>query len=357
MITEFLFIAGMAFVLGLFFVPVFIRIAIKIGWMDKPNARKIHQTPIALIGGVSIVFVTALTLSLAKVGHLIAMEQPVMLAGAVLLTIVGFIDDKMDISAKIKLVIQLLAAFAVAQSGVRIESLYGVFGIHDIPVWFQYILTVIVITGVTNAFNLMDGMDGLAGTLGTTIFIGLAWLAYESGAYSLMPLLLALIGATIAFLRFNMNPARLFMGDAGSLMIGFLASSMGVYLIQFTGHNTPEFSMTALMLVVTLFMIPVLDSLRVFRGRMKKGMSPFKADKTHLHHLCLLLGKNQRVVLVLITIILVTIMGLGFILLPAVGIFMTWAVQAFVFIIFSKLLLLNSDMLSWEEKIRILEDY
>jgi UDP-GlcNAc:undecaprenyl-phosphate GlcNAc-1-phosphate transferase len=355
--SDLLIILGMAFLLGLFFIPVFINIAIKIGWMDKPNARKIHQTPIALIGGVSIVFVTALTLLLAKVGHIILAEQPVMLSGALLLTIVGFLDDKMDIKAKIKLLIQLMAAFAVAHSGIRIESMYGFLGIREIPVWFQYILTIVVITGVTNAFNLMDGMDGLAGTLGTTIFIGLAWIAWTSGAYSILPLFIALIGATVAFLRYNMNPARLFMGDAGSLMIGFLASSSGVYLLQHTLHNDPTFATKSLMVVVTLFMIPVLDSLRVFRGRMKKGMSPFKADKTHLHHLCLLLGRNQRIVLLLITIMFLAILGMGFILLPYIGIFMTWTAQAFLFVIFSKLLLLNSDMLSWEEKIRILEDY
>lgn len=180
----------------------------------------------------------------------------------------------MDILAKIKLVIQLFAAFAVAQSGVRIESLYGVFGIHDTPVWFQYILTMIVITGVTNAFNLKDGMYGLAGTLGTMIFIGLAWLAFESGV-CFASFIACIDWCYNCVLKFNMNPARLFMGDAGFLLLDFLASSIGVYLIQFTGQKTSEFSMTALMLVVTLFMIPVLDSLRVFRGRMKKGMSPF----------------------------------------------------------------------------------
>lgn len=171
----------------------------KVNLVDKPNYRKVHTTPVPLVGGISIAFSVALVILLSGNRLPFLMEYlPIITSGFVLL-IVGVIDDKNDVNAKYKLAIQLLLSLIITFSGIRISSLYGLFGIYEIVVWAQYILTIIVITGVVNAFNLMDGVDGLVGglsVLGFTMFL-LASVYFND--YYLGKISVIFIGAIVGF--------------------------------------------------------------------------------------------------------------------------------------------------------------
>jgi UDP-N-acetylmuramyl pentapeptide phosphotransferase/UDP-N-acetylglucosamine-1-phosphate transferase len=202
----------------------------------------------------------------------------------VLLTI-GVMDDLNDLRARNKLVLQLCLASLIAFSGVRITSFNGILGVHELPITAQYTLTILAITGITNAFNLIDGIDGLAGGLGFMSLIILGLFLTLCRDVNIALIAFALAGGLLGFLYYNFNPARIFMGDTGSLVLGFVVAILSVRLIQLnsTGNfivlqNVPVFALS-------LVLIPVFDTLRVFALRIWQGKSPFDPDKTHIHHL------------------------------------------------------------------------
>jgi UDP-N-acetylmuramyl pentapeptide phosphotransferase/UDP-N-acetylglucosamine-1-phosphate transferase len=186
--------------------------------------------------------------------------------------------------ARYKLVIQVCLGALISFSGVRIASFNGLLGINDLAEWWQYIVTIIAITGITNAFNLIDGIDGLAGGLGfmSLVTLGLFLTACNDGNMALIAF--ALSGGLLGFLYYNFNPARIFMGDTGSLMLGFVVSVLCVKLIQLNGGAFPLIYHAPLF-VLSIVAIPVFDTLRVFSVRIWQGRSPFSPDKNHIHHL------------------------------------------------------------------------
>jgi UDP-N-acetylmuramyl pentapeptide phosphotransferase/UDP-N-acetylglucosamine-1-phosphate transferase len=201
------------------------------------------------------------------------------------LFILGILDDLHNISARNKFVIQLATASLIAFSGMRITHLNGLFGIDALPAVFQYLITVLAIAGVTNAFNLIDGIDGLAGGLGFMSLLMLGLFLALGGDNTTAIIAFALAGGLLGFLYYNFNPARIFMGDTGSLLLGFVVSVLCIRLMQLNiGHpnallpHVPVFTLG-------IVLIPVFDTMRVFGLRMRKGKSPFSPDKTHIHHL------------------------------------------------------------------------
>ncbi len=291
---EFLFIGSLALVLALIFIPIIKNIAIKVNLVDKPNYRKVHATPVPLVGGISIAITTLLVLIVSGNKLIIIKEYLPILTSGITLLVVGVIDDKTDISAKYKLIVQLILSFIIAFSGTRITSLFGLLGIYEISTWMQYALTILVITGVVNAFNLMDGVDGLVGglsLLGFTMFL-IASIFYNN--YFLGKISVIFIGAIIGFLKFNLSKKKIFMGDAGSLFLGFILVTLGIQFMENQQVNKDYGYAYGFLILVAFFSIPVLDSLRVYVGRIKEGNSPFKADKSHLHHLLLTAGLTHK---------------------------------------------------------------
>jgi UDP-N-acetylmuramyl pentapeptide phosphotransferase/UDP-N-acetylglucosamine-1-phosphate transferase len=211
-----------------------------------------------------------------------------------ILFIVGFTDDLKGLSPRVKFAGQVLAAFMVAYSGLRIESLYGIFGVYDIPLIIQYAFTIFLVAGIVNAVNLIDGIDGLAGGLSFIGALFLSWLmaSYGDGDFALVGLSLA--GALLAFLRFNFHPAKIFMGDTGSILLGFALAILGIRLISFA-DNTIDMAdhSSVVILVFGALLVPVYDTLRVFAGRVARRQSPFQPDKTHIHHLLIQCGYNH----------------------------------------------------------------
>lgn len=273
-----------AFAVTLTCIPVVIRLVKKYSLCDVPNGRKEHSTPIPTMGGVAIIAGMIMALFL-WFPFTTQVPQVSFFFSITVLCCLGIMDDIRDLSAKYKFMIQFALAALIAVSGIRITSLEGLFGIHDLPVTAQYTFTIVAIVGITNAFNLIDGIDGLAGGLGFMSLVTLGIFLTMSGDANTALIAFALAGGLLAFLYFNFNPARIFMGDTGSLVLGFVIAVLCIRLMQVNNGVSNAVIPHAPVFVLGIVLIPVFDTLRVFATRTWYGKSPFVADKTHIHHL------------------------------------------------------------------------
>lgn len=273
-----------AFVVTLICIPPIIHLINRFRLYDVPNARKLHSTPIPTMGGIAIMAGMMMSLFLwfpfSNELALVAFFFSV----AVLFGL-GILDDLKDLSARYKFIIQAGLAALIALSGIRITSFEGLLGIGELPLAAQYSFTIIAIVGITNAFNLIDGIDGLAGGIGFMSLMTLGFFLTLSGDANTALIAFALAGGILAFLYFNFNPAKIFMGDTGSLLLGFVTAVLCVRLLQVNQIIEGQAIPNAPVFVLGIVLIPVYDTLRVFATRMWKGNSPFEADRTHIHHL------------------------------------------------------------------------
>jgi len=290
-------------------IPILRVLAVKINALDYPNPRKVHTYPLPKIGGVAMAMG-----SLLPVVFYASYNQfmRAVLIGTSILVIFGMIDDLKDRGYKFKFFGQILAASVVIlYGGLKISTL-GVClpeGVY-LPDIISIPLTLLAIVGVTNAINLSDGLDGLAGGSSLLIFLCIGYLAH-TGSYignnSVIVLMSAAsVGAILGFLRFNTYPATVFMGDAGSQLLGFLAITLSLGLTQ---CNTPLSSFLPLLLLG----FPVLDTLTVMTERIANGRSPFKADKNHFHHKLIRLGFFHTEAVIAIYIITAFLVSSAFI--------------------------------------------
>ncbi|MBI5856254.1 MAG: undecaprenyl/decaprenyl-phosphate alpha-N-acetylglucosaminyl 1-phosphate transferase [Sphingobacteriales bacterium] len=273
-----------AFVVTLIAIPPIISLIKKYRFYDLPNARKEHTNPIPTMGGVAIIAGMMISLFMWFPFSTIPAQLCFFLSVLVLLAL-GIMDDLKDLAAKYKFLVQLSLAVLIALSGIRITSLDGLFGIYDLSVSAQYTFTILAIVGITNAFNLIDGIDGLAGGLGFMSLIVLGLFLTLNGDANTALISFALGGGILAFLYFNLNPARIFMGDTGSLVLGFVIAILCIRLMQVNLTSLNPALPHAASFIAGLVLIPVFDTIRVFGIRIWKGRSPFVADKTHIHHL------------------------------------------------------------------------
>lgn len=354
---NFIISLSLSILITLVLTPVLRKVALAVRLVDKPNQRKVHQSAVPLIGGVAIFIATVLGSFIANSTWNNLDVVKILILGAFVLLVVGVIDDKMNIRASIKLLIQLLLAHYVFTNGILISSFYGVFGIYELPLFLQYILTLLVITGCINAFNLMDGIDGLAAGLAVVALSLFAYLAYSLGNDFLLFLYISLIGSLIGFLRFNLSKKqKIFMGDAGSLFLGYILVVSGIYMIQMAEATAISQLPFTLSVVIGVLALPVIDSLRVYRSRIKNGYSPFKADKSHLHHLVLLLGIQHKYSSLLIVVISLIIVVLNILFGSFFGVTYSLGSVLLFFIIITSILRINQDVKKWREEIRKLEE-
>ncbi|HEX7905240.1 MAG TPA: MraY family glycosyltransferase [Chitinophagaceae bacterium] len=273
-----------AFVVTLIVIPPIISLIKKYRLYDVPNARKEHRLPVPTMGGIAIL---AGMMGALFLWFPFSMEIPQVcfFFSVIVLFGLGVMDDLKDLSAKYKFVIQIGLAALIALSGIRITSFNGLFGIDELPLTAQYTFTLLAIVGVTNAFNLIDGIDGLAGGLGFMSLVILGIFLTRSGDANTALIAFALAGGILAFLYFNFNPAKIFMGDTGSLLLGFVTAVLSIRLLQVNMASLKPVLPHAPVFILGVVMIPVFDTIRVFAVRIWKGKSPFEADKTHIHHL------------------------------------------------------------------------
>ena len=281
-----------AFVVTLITIPPIISLIKKHQLYDIPDARKEHTIPVPTMGGIAIIAGMMAALFLWFPFYNQAAQICFFFSIAVLFGL-GIMDDLKDLSAKYKFIIQFGLAAMIALSGIRITSFDGLFGIQELPLTAQYTFTILAIAGITNAFNLIDGIDGLAGGLGFMSLVILGIFLTMSGDVNTALIAFALAGGMLAFLYFNFNPARIFMGDTGSLVLGFVISVLCIRLMQVSAAAINPVLPHAPVFVLGVVLIPVFDTLRVFAVRIWKGKSPFVADKTHIHHLLTSAGFNH----------------------------------------------------------------
>lgn len=289
---SFFLLTGTAFLVTFFLFPVFIKLFKKRSLLDAPGGRKIHTVETPSMGGVPIFigFVIAIFIWIPLED---LREIKYVLGALGIMFIIGFRDDLINLRAVQKLFGQVAAALIIITvCDIRIMSLYGLFGITVIPDAVSYVISLFTIIVITNSFNLIDGIDGLAGTVGlvSSMFFGV-WF-YLAGLESYSFICFALLGTILAFLQFNWAPSKVFMGDTGSLLIGFFLSIVTIKFIETNYALTTEpYRFVAFIgPAVAVLIVPLYDTLRVFIKRVMKGKSPMHPDKTHLHHILLRLG-------------------------------------------------------------------
>jgi UDP-GlcNAc:undecaprenyl-phosphate/decaprenyl-phosphate GlcNAc-1-phosphate transferase len=320
--------------------PVLVKVALRLGIVDVPDARKVHSVPIPRIGGVAIALGSFLPFLLwQEVSALII----AWFAGASLLIILGLLDDFRGLNYKIKFLGQIIAALIVIFYGdLRITNLGELLPAGMvISEWFSILLTLVTIIGVTNAINLSDGLDGLAGGICFLSLCCIAYLAFSTDQTLNLFASIVLAGAVFGFLRYNTHPATLFMGDAGSLFLGF---SVITFSLAITQGSTP----LSPVLPLIILGFPVLDTLTVMSERIASGRSPFVADKNHLHHRILRLGFHHTESVALIYV-------LQALLVTAAILFRYHSEKLLVgsYIVFSGLILLSffvAEKIGWKVK-------
>ena len=312
---DILLTASVSFIITFLATPVILQIAEKKNLYDIPDERKIHTRPVASLGGVGIFggFLLACLLSIQGYAN---PEFQYFFAAALVIFFLGLKDDLMVLSATKKFIGQVIAAsILIHLGGIRLDSMHGLFGFGQVSEGFGLALSYLTIIVVINSFNLIDGIDGLASSLGIlsmTIF-GIYFFAINQQAYALLSFSMA--GSLVAFMIFNHHPAKIFMGDSGSLMIGLVNAILVIKFISVANSPAVSFSIpSAAAIGFSILIVPLFDTLRVFSIRIINGRSPFTPDRNHVHHL--LLDKGLGHAAVTFTCVSVNI---GFIILAWFG--------------------------------------
>jgi UDP-GlcNAc:undecaprenyl-phosphate GlcNAc-1-phosphate transferase len=293
-------------------IPAVINVAEMKKLFDMPDARKVHHMPITPLGGIGIfagfIFGGLLTLHFNQYTDL-----QYFIAAAFVIFFLGLKDDILVISPVKKFIGQVLAAFIIIYYGnIQIRSMHGFLGLYQLPEMFSLLLTYFAVIVVINSFNLIDGIDGLAGSLGllSSVVFGAYFLYVGLSPYAVISFSLA--GSLLAFLIFNFQPAKIFMGDTGSLLVGTINAILVIKFINVA--NMPDISLPVAAspaVGFTILMIPLLDTLRVFGIRILHRRSPFSPDRNHIHHLLLDRGFSHRA-------ITLTLVAVNFVMIVAV---------------------------------------
>lgn len=273
------------FIFVVLVMPLIMKIAVHVNALDMPNERKVHKKPMPRLGGLAI-FLGFLLGYMLFCNPTVQMNS--ILIGSFILILIGIVDDINPITPKIKFIGQLVSAIIVVWYGnviLQDLSAYGLylnFGIFAKPI------TVFFIVGIINCVNLIDGLDGLAGGISTIFFITITIIATIMGAYNGLDssLTLIMIGSTLGFLVYNFHPAKIFMGDSGSMFLGYMIS-----VISLLGFK--NVTLTSFIVPILILAIPILDTIFAIIRRSLKGESFAKADKEHFHHQILKIAGNQ----------------------------------------------------------------
>lgn len=300
-------------------------IALRVGLVDIPNHRKIHQGEVPLVGGIAV-YIGVLTASsmLFSQGQILN----IYLISSGLIVFLGMMDDYKELSVGVRIFAQvLIASLMVYGAGLHLQSFGNIFFIFDTSLgWFGFPITILAVIAAINAFNMTDGIDGLAGALSLVTFLGISLLMFIGNEpMFLLPMILAV--SIIPYLMFNLGlvggaAKKIFMGDAGSMFVGL--SIVWLLVIGSQGEQQSFRPVTALWLIA----VPFLDMCAITIRRLLKGRSPFQADKDHVHHIVMRLGLSARSALVVISCISVALASFGL-----VGEHLNWS-EGFMFFSF-----------------------
>lgn len=265
--------------------PYIKKIAFMIGAIDKPDNRKVHKKIMPRLGGLAIyiAFMIAAIASLEMTWDMLGI-----LIGGTVIVIIGVLDDKYQLPAKVKLLGQIFAACILVVFDIRIEWVNNPFGGYYYLDLLSVPLTIFWVISFTNVVNLIDGLDGLAAGVSAIASITIILVSIQMGYYHIAVMTAALAGGIIGFIRYNFNPATIFMGDTGSMFIGYMLAAISVYGAVKTAATV------ALVVPAIALGLPIMDTAFAIMRRYTNGRPIFQPDKGHLHHRLLAMGMNQK---------------------------------------------------------------
>ncbi len=341
-------------------IPKILLISFRKNLFDTPDERKIHQGAVPRLGGIA--FMPSIILSMALVAGVNMLCKRQLYTGGfditvgaqsiticfgicalMMLYLIGVADDLIGVKYRAKFVVQIIAAVLLVISGLIIDDLHGLFGIHEIPLFLSAPLMVVVIVFIVNAINLIDGIDGLASGL-SAIAAGCYGIKFlMAGEYVCALLSVATLGTLVQFFYYNVfgNTAarkKIFMGDTGSLTIGIVLSFLSIEMYMLGDRPGPRMSDAAVWAYAPL-LVPCLDVVRVFFHRIIRGRSPFLPDRVHIHHKLLALGMRPRMAMIFILLVSLMFIGLD-VMADDSGLNLTWIVliDLAVWVVFNYLL-------------------
>ena len=339
---DFYFLAGgclLALFLGILIIPKILLISYKKRLFDLPGVRKVHTTPVPRLGGLSFFPVILITVCLVSglricldgsaadaVGGETLYALLFFTVGCVMLFLIGVADDLIGVSYRYKFLVQILAALLLTLPGGWFNSLGGLFGIYSLPAAVGIPFTVFVVVYITNAINLIDGIDGLASGLSSIALVVLGLMCTAQGQYIHALLAFATFGVIAPFWCYNVfgNAQRghkLFMGDTGSLTLGYIISLLVIHLSR-VGEGAGEDGHENLVLAFSTLIVPLFDVVRVVIHRLRTGKNPFLPDKNHFHHKLLRAGMRPRIVMATILAVALFFILLDHLLVGLLGV--TW---------------------------------
>lgn len=324
----------MSFALVFSISPSIIRIANEKGLVAKAVQRSSHKEPTPCVGGIPI-FMGIIFSTLLLTPQYQWQSLQYILGASVIVFMVGFKDDIEGLSAWKKMVGLIVAiSILVFKGGVRLEGMYGLFGIEtSFPGWLSMLVTGFTLLVIANSFNLIDGINGLSGVIGAITSVTFGVWFFMADQFYLGVLCMTTAGSLIAFLNFNISPASTFMGDTGALVIGLL---LGVFTIEFISLNSgpdilPKYSfVNPVAVAVSIMIVPLFDTIRVFTTRIMRKQSPFKPDRRHVHHLLIDSGMDHMQATAVLGITNLTFISLIFYLDPIMELHVLIGLQLFV---------------------------
>ncbi len=306
-----------SFVVALFItitaIPVIINISRLKDLMAEIKSRSSHKKLTPTLGGVAIFAATLITYFIwdnPKEGH----DLHLTISAIIILFFLGIKDDILILSPKKKLLIQIAASLLVISIGnLQVTNLYGLLGLTQLSYQVGLCITIFIFISLINAINLIDGIDGLAGSVGLFASLMFAYLFYKLGLYAQSTLAMALSGSLLGFLRYNWSTKnKIFMGDTGSLIVGFLLSYFAIkYVVINTNYMlNPAHSKDAPIYALSILILPVFDTIRMFFIRLIEGKSPFEGDRKHLHHILIDIGLSHKMATAVLLVFNISIVGI-----------------------------------------------
>ena len=317
-----------AFALSSICVPLVIKLAIKKRLLGEfGEGRHVHKGYIPRLGGVAIYTGFILSQIYILISHHdtdhLSQTYLLLIFSSSILFFMGVLDDLVDISANLKFCIQLvLGLILVWQADIRIVSFYGLFGVESLPLWVSYLFSITVIAFFVNAYNLIDGIDSLSSSLGMYVLFCFGCVFLYNNSYLDSLIVFSVFGALLGFWLYNKPPAKIFMGDCGTLSVGLMMAYFAIKIsnlpIDDQDTHSPVFAMIVLV-------YPVIDTLRVFTKRILNGVSPFTPDRNHIHHLLLDLGCSHGKATVIIILFSALLSAVAYLLksVPTIAFFVT----------------------------------
>lgn len=350
-------------VCGFISIPMVLDYCKRVRLYDMPNARKIHHTLVPRLGGVSFMpsMLIALLLALFILNNTSATPRIQInlwsihfLVGILIIYTIGIVDDVVGAGPKTKFVAQIIAAVMLSTAGLYVNNLYGLFGIHEIPVWIGVPLTILLLVFVDNAMNLIDGIDGLCASLTLIALVGFLCCFFNQGLIVYCILIGGLIGVLLAYLYFNVwgksnKNRKIFMGDSGSLTLGFI---LGFLFVKYSMDNqavmpyNPERMPQALSLLI----VPTFDVVRVMSYRLRHHLPLFKADKNHIHHKLMAAGLNQHQALVALMALALMFILINYLLIDLVSFTGVFIIDVIIYTCLN--LVINSLIRQRREKLK-----